>query len=90
MDFRPNRNKLIVSLIVLIIVTVIGSYYISNFCVTTTEAILCTDDYCPPYENPCSMWQPAMLSITGIFFGIPGFVIAYIVLSLAEKKKITR
>jgi hypothetical protein len=87
MNFRPHRKKLIISLIVLIAATVIGSHYFSGFCVTTEVAYPCTDDYCPTYENPCSPWNPSIFSIVLIFFGIPGFVISYVVYSLLEKRK---
>ena len=87
MDFSPSRNKLIVSLIVLIIVTVVFSYLISGACVTTEVAYPCTEDYCPNYENPCNPWHPAILIIVAIFFGLPGFVISYAVISLTQKKQ---
>lgn len=87
MDFSPGRNKLIASLIVLILVTVSFSYLIAGACVTTEVAYPCTEDNCPDYENPCNPWHPSILAIVAIFFGLPGFVIAYVIYSLFEKKQ---
>jgi len=86
MNFRPHKRKIITSLIALFLSTLLMSCIFAVF-LCWSSAPLCTEDYCPPYDNPCHILNPVIIFFSFFLAGIPAFVIIYVVYSLIEKKK---
>lgn len=74
MNLKSTNKKLIISIIVLIALTLIGSYVASNNCV------------CNYLSCDCSpMWDSAVFLWTFLLFGLPASIIIYILISLFQK-----
>ena len=85
-DFRPSKRKIITSLVVLIIIIILMSYISAEY-TCFSSAPLCTENGCPPYKNPCNMFNPVIIFFMLFLTGIPAFAITYVIYSLFRKKK---
>ncbi len=81
MKWKPTKAKAIISLIILIIMTLIGSWYISKYaCIGALDT--------RPINIPvCSMWEKDAIIGSLFFFGISSAILVYIIWSLIQKKK---
>ena len=85
MKFKLTKNKLIACLIVFMIFTIIGTILSINVCAQTEELYECTEDYCPSVRS-CSSIGPDDIFLGIFMFGIPSFIITYLIYSLFEQK----
>ena len=84
MNFRPTKKKLVVSLIVLVGMTLLGSWFLSTFdCFNNLGYI----PNAPAFTCPILGVQQIIACF--IVFGIPSFVLVYVIWSLLEKKQDT-
>jgi hypothetical protein len=84
MNFRPNKRKMEICLIILILGTLAFSFVDAEF-FCWSSAPLCTEEYCPPFVDPCNIFNPIILFFGLFLGGVPLFAIAYIIYSFLEK-----
>ena len=87
MNFRPTKKKLILSLVLLIITTIVtvfvGLVYFCQNVQPTCEIGVS----CPVLENPCTPLNPLAWISSFVVAGLPSFILVYIIYSLIERKK---